>query len=95
MDRYRKRRFAKLRRPPQVTLRDPEGGGGQRPKVPYQWLRRAVFEGISRPDKRSEGHLNALAHYFGLIERGAAVGHDLYVPPPPSSIKHEADRRRN
>ena len=91
MDGYRKRRFAKnlsaLLTSRNVTLKEAAEG-----RVPYQWLRRAVTDGISRPDKRSRDHLDALIRYFGLDGVDRLWDRDLYVPPPPSSIKHEADR---
>lgn len=92
MDRYRKRRFAKnldaLLTARCVTRKEAAAEAG----VPYQWLRRAVADGISRPDKRSRGHLEALAKYLGLAGIDGFWERDLYVPPPPSSIKDEADR---
>ncbi|APW63379.1 hypothetical protein [Paludisphaera borealis] len=92
MDRYRKRRFARnldaLLTARCVTRKEAAAEAG----VPYQWLRRAVADGISRPDKRSRGHLEALANYLGLTGIDGFWERDLYVPPPPSSIKDEADR---
>lgn len=92
MDRYRKRRFAKnldaLLTAHCVTRKEAAADA----RVPYQWLRRAVSEGISRPDKRSKGHLEALARSLGLANVEHFWDRDLYIPPPPSSIKHVADR---
>ena len=92
MDRYRKRRFAKnldaLLTARCVTRKEAAADA----KVPYQWLRRAVTDGLSRPDKRSRGHLEALACYLDLPSVERLWDRALYVPSPPSSIQDEADR---
>lgn len=92
MDRYRKQRFSRnlkaLLEARCVTRKEAAAGA----QVPYQWLRRAVSEGISRPDKRNKGHLAALVRYFELTSVERLWDRNLYVPPPPSSIKDVADQ---
>jgi hypothetical protein len=34
--------------------------------VPYKWLRRAVSQGLGRPDQRNAPHLQRLTTFFGL-----------------------------
>ncbi|WP_165252063.1 hypothetical protein [Paludisphaera soli] len=61
-------------------------------QVPYQWLRRAVTEGISRPETRNIAHLKALADRLGLSSPDRFWDRSLYVEPIPDSIEDEADR---
>ena len=60
--------------------------------VPYQWLRRAVTEGISRSEARNIAHLQALADYLGISSPDRFWDRGLYVDPAPDSIEDEADR---
>ena len=34
--------------------------------VPYKWLRRAVSQGLGRPDQRNAAHLQRVTTFFGL-----------------------------